>query len=130
MIRRPPRSTRTDTLFPYTTLFRAVVLAVLNRVVEQVLKYLGQFVAPADHRRQRLGDDLDAHAAARRRQAQDGGTRAPAGTEVALAAGRLTCAHLDVRTPQQVVHPARHACRLLPTEHPEKPTRDVVGKSG
>src|SRR3546814_20589188 len=25
MIRRPPRSTRTDTLFPYTTLFRAVL---------------------------------------------------------------------------------------------------------
>src|SRR3546814_6499766 len=25
MIRRPPRSTRTDTLFPYTTLFRAYV---------------------------------------------------------------------------------------------------------
>src|SRR3546814_13561481 len=25
MIRRPPRSTRTDTLFPYTTLFRAVI---------------------------------------------------------------------------------------------------------
>src|SRR3546814_19826633 len=24
MIRRPPRSTRTDTLFPYTTLFRAI----------------------------------------------------------------------------------------------------------
>src|SRR3546814_1092469 len=27
MIRRPPRSTRTDTLFPYTTLFRSPVLA-------------------------------------------------------------------------------------------------------
>src|SRR6056297_309418 len=26
MIRRPPRSTRTDTLFPYTTLFRSVML--------------------------------------------------------------------------------------------------------
>src|SRR3546814_18199572 len=26
MIRRPPRSTRTDTLFPYTTLFRSAVL--------------------------------------------------------------------------------------------------------
>src|SRR3546814_20116720 len=26
MIRRPPRSTRTDTLFPYTTLFRSVVI--------------------------------------------------------------------------------------------------------
>src|SRR3546814_2816084 len=27
MIRRPPRSTRTDTLFPYTTLFRSEVTA-------------------------------------------------------------------------------------------------------
>src|SRR3546814_9238748 len=37
MIRRPPRSTRTDTLFPYTTLFRSIgdfaaeVYAPLNR---------------------------------------------------------------------------------------------------
>src|SRR3546814_18669254 len=28
MIRRPPRSTRTDTLFPYTTLFRSLVVGV------------------------------------------------------------------------------------------------------
>src|SRR3546814_15448989 len=27
MIRRPPRATRTDTLFPYTTLFRSVLVA-------------------------------------------------------------------------------------------------------
>src|SRR3546814_20943601 len=27
MIRRPPRSTRTDTLFPYTTLFRSATFA-------------------------------------------------------------------------------------------------------
>src|SRR3546814_16613109 len=27
MIRRPPRSTRTDTLFPYTTLFRSLHVA-------------------------------------------------------------------------------------------------------
>src|SRR3546814_3602215 len=27
MIRRPPRSTRTDTLFPYTTLFRSAQVA-------------------------------------------------------------------------------------------------------
>src|SRR3546814_12914770 len=26
MIRRPPRSTRTDTLFPYTTLFRSLAV--------------------------------------------------------------------------------------------------------
>src|SRR3546814_13218461 len=33
MIRRPPRSTRTDTLFPYTTLFRSTrrLLAVVAR---------------------------------------------------------------------------------------------------
>src|SRR3546814_1500429 len=30
MIRRPPRSTRTDTLFPYTTLFRSELLARLE----------------------------------------------------------------------------------------------------
>src|SRR3546814_12667970 len=28
MIRRPPRSTRTDTLFPYTTLFRSLEVGV------------------------------------------------------------------------------------------------------
>src|SRR3546814_19303161 len=32
MIRRPPRSTRTDTLFPYTTLFRPEDSAVINRM--------------------------------------------------------------------------------------------------
>src|SRR3546814_14880960 len=30
MIRRPPRSTRTDTLFPYTTLFRSAVVQVVS----------------------------------------------------------------------------------------------------
>src|SRR3546814_19588253 len=30
MIRRPPRSTRTDTLFPYTTLFRSVTAVAQN----------------------------------------------------------------------------------------------------
>src|SRR3546814_18720577 len=31
MIRRPPRSTRTDTLFPYTTLFRSYVVVAVVR---------------------------------------------------------------------------------------------------
>src|SRR3546814_14410131 len=37
MIRRPPRSTRTDTLFPYTTLFRSVEqhFNMINRRVGQ-----------------------------------------------------------------------------------------------
>src|SRR3546814_10834375 len=32
MIRRPPRSTRTDTLFPYTTLFRSALRKFSQRV--------------------------------------------------------------------------------------------------
>src|SRR3546814_210430 len=34
MIRRPPRSTLTDTLFPYTTLFRSVAFGLVGPVVE------------------------------------------------------------------------------------------------
>src|SRR3546814_19376120 len=33
MIRRPPRSTRTDTLFPYTTLFRSSVRRLQHAVL-------------------------------------------------------------------------------------------------
>src|SRR3546814_16199257 len=36
MIRRPPRSTRTDTLFPYTTLFRSPVDP-LDQIGERVI---------------------------------------------------------------------------------------------
>src|SRR3546814_10770620 len=35
MIRRPPRSTRTDTLFPYTTLFRSHFTLVSRRSIGQ-----------------------------------------------------------------------------------------------
>src|SRR3546814_10701163 len=47
MIRRPPRSTRTDTLFPYTTLFRSafqpwchrrfIIAGVICRIMELVV---------------------------------------------------------------------------------------------
>src|SRR3546814_8043701 len=43
IIRRPPRSTRTDTLFPYTTLFRSLNGLNLGAVVN------GGQHAPADH---------------------------------------------------------------------------------
>src|SRR3546814_18670727 len=33
MIRRPPRSTRTDTLFPYTTLFRSAEPELANQLI-------------------------------------------------------------------------------------------------
>src|SRR3546814_12937150 len=37
MIRQPPRSTRTDPLFPYTTLFRSVIGAVVDDLSVRVL---------------------------------------------------------------------------------------------
>src|SRR3546814_16697433 len=40
MIRRPPRSTRTDTLFPYTTLFRSLDLDHLPADDEDAIKAL------------------------------------------------------------------------------------------
>src|SRR3546814_16762100 len=43
MIRRPPRSTRTDTLFPYTTLFRSDVTVSFNGAyTHEKVKSLGQ----------------------------------------------------------------------------------------
>src|SRR3546814_2905720 len=47
MIRRTPRSTRTDTLFPYTTLFRALQLAVrgLGDLLGELGRRLGMIVA-------------------------------------------------------------------------------------
>src|SRR3546814_13411053 len=47
MIRRPPRSTRTDTLVPYTTLFRSIDADPLRAVIDGV----GRRVAVYDHPR-------------------------------------------------------------------------------
>src|SRR3546814_2347011 len=37
MIRRPPRSTRTDTLFPYTTLFRSLFRLDLDKAARHIV---------------------------------------------------------------------------------------------
>src|SRR3546814_15021157 len=59
MIRRPPRSTRTDTLFPYTTLFRSLPLLShrmpsatpspneAEELPQPYLLFLGDIVEPA-----------------------------------------------------------------------------------
>src|SRR3546814_5390077 len=41
MIRRPPRSTRTDTLFPYTTLFRSLAPGLDALIGLRLLQALG-----------------------------------------------------------------------------------------
>src|SRR3546814_10014065 len=55
LIRRPPRSTRTDTLFPYTTLFRScgVSLDITDAVLGMDGHYIGgamQALFGLDHR--------------------------------------------------------------------------------
>src|SRR3546814_7991889 len=42
MIRRPPRSTRTDTLFPYTTLFRSFAGVLFDNLRNVVFERVGQ----------------------------------------------------------------------------------------
>src|SRR3546814_3115835 len=57
MIRRPPRATRTDTLFPYTTLFRSLPRAAAIEVKFQRTKTERARPQPGHHRllqRQRL----------------------------------------------------------------------------
>src|SRR3546814_20337166 len=67
MIRRPPRSTRTDTLFPYTTLFRSLSGATEVRfgtgdeektLVGRVPAGIGPFAVHAEGSRRR-SDDYD-----------------------------------------------------------------------
>src|SRR3546814_5596593 len=50
MIRRPPRSTRTDTLFPYTTLFRSEVLDRAERFQEDVRRQIFSLLGAAEPR--------------------------------------------------------------------------------
>src|SRR3546814_20704932 len=86
MIRRPPRSTRTDTLFPYTTLFRSRI---------------GHRLAAAGRALEAGGDRADAlvggagrtlvHPVAHQRHQHEGDDHQPA---PAAEAGRLEGAHV------------------------------------
>src|SRR3546814_19015491 len=57
MIRRPPRSTRTDTLFPYTTLFRSpgggAIRGAAERPSDGFLSRRRPLSHPSRHERQR-----------------------------------------------------------------------------
>src|SRR3546814_2478432 len=59
MIRRPPRSTLTDTLFPYTTLFRSD-LAGLVRVLREGLLGIGHLEGVVEHHDLALVADVEA----------------------------------------------------------------------
>src|SRR3546814_10483832 len=51
MIRRPPRSTRTDTLFPYTTLFRSRLPRAKSYARRARRNFASSFLAPSSNRK-------------------------------------------------------------------------------
>src|SRR3546814_19318337 len=68
MIRRPPRSTRTDTLFPYTTLFRSPAgikrqLAALQMqdVIDDIVQEIALVADDQDRRAIAFEDILEPH---------------------------------------------------------------------
>src|SRR3546814_6601499 len=65
MIRRPPRSTRTDTLLPYTTLFRSAraTIAAVKAKLAQLEPSLppGVEIVPTYDRSQRIDRAVDNH---------------------------------------------------------------------
>src|SRR3546814_16947021 len=71
MIRRPPRSTRTDTLFPYTTLFRST-----THLAARHIQRLGRRI---DDLVDRLHGEVEGHELDDRLQAAEGGADADAG---------------------------------------------------
>src|SRR3546814_3268479 len=61
MIRRPPRSTRTDTLFPYTTLFRSPQSADAEAEIEIAQEGDGRVAGAADEGRAAIAEAARAH---------------------------------------------------------------------
>src|SRR3546814_20829537 len=107
MIRRPPRSTRTDTLLPYTTLFRSLrpqrdrgAAGVARRgagsgVRTPVVRHGGGAQGPRPRAGVRPGT---ARIRAARRRLGAGGLRTGAGTAIGLDAARV---HTDALFPGQ-----------------------------
>src|SRR3546814_11604156 len=102
MIRRPPRSTRTDTLFPYTTLFRSILhqplrLADIQPSADHLLgEALG--VVAADQRAGMAGRQFpfvqqQLHALRQRQQAQGVGDM---GAALAEGAGEVFLRMLEL----------------------------------
>src|SRR3546814_2727208 len=111
MLRRPPRSTRTDTLFPYTTLFRAVRLAAEARV---------DSVRTGVHRRlqgrQVAGGTDQLHGHAPERDAGMILCAAPGGIDLRQCGGRRGGVTCNVAGAAYAGSPRRAACRESPRE--------------
>src|SRR3546814_7565996 len=113
MIRRPPRSTRTDTLFPYTTLFRSVAVNERRRVRRGAGEVRGLIAGGGDAG----GDDLDAlglGAEHRGVEAQAGVAEAEVGLGAEFDVGSLFRSEGLVRPQARPVRRRIDAARLVP----------------
>src|SRR3546814_3690272 len=103
MIRRPPRSTRTDTLFPYTTLFRTA-----PHSPRRIDRGRGAPRTRTRPRRRGTGDDVTARRAGLARRRQRIGTRvrrlAPrrVGLRLHREAERAAAADFGIRNPAEI----------------------------
>src|SRR3546814_17090841 len=77
MIRRPPRSTRTDTLFPYTTLFRSEGISGGHRGRDAADRQFRVDARTADLDCGHLGGYSRPHAGTLRREGGDSGLHHP-----------------------------------------------------
>src|SRR3546814_222738 len=85
MIRRPPRSTRTDTLFPYTTLFRSPrddgKAWPLGDPIARLKDHLVGLGEWDEARHQQMLDEADAEVRAAQKEAEKQGTLVSASTD-------------------------------------------------
>src|SRR3546814_763872 len=105
MILRPPRSTRTDTLFPYTTLFRSSALAP-NLVPREVLPNAIALSSVAWQSGMIIGPALGGYAYAF-------SPEAAYGLSVALFSLALLCISMISRVPQPLRDTSRHPIRQM-----------------
>src|SRR3546814_19417309 len=84
MIRRPTRSTRTDTLFPYTSLFRSALLALCRQEEPEV--EIRFFEVPLSQQIKGLHDDLYDVGFAQSDEVGDGIVALPAWSDALMVA--------------------------------------------
>src|SRR3546814_18882498 len=122
MIRRPPRSTRTDTLFPYTTLFRSTAASIAASVAGENARRTCQGVVARCRRvRFKLISPTSRCAAAAEAAASAGtstATPAPAAPSTAPAAAHAwpPANHQPPPPPTPLTQTAPHTTQQQPSQ--------------
>src|SRR3546814_3837481 len=111
MLRRPPRSTRTDTLFPYTTLFRS------DQAVGDVFKIVQPFAQIGIGDMRHAGAGVAAHPLHRRFGGQAGLDRSEEHTSELQSLMRISYAVFCLKKKKNIIQTQSDE-RTIP-KHPE-----------